>query len=303
MNFQALQYFIVAAECENFTKAAEKCYITQTAMSMQISKMEKELGFKLFDRDRQRVRLTTSGESFYRSARQIIDEFEQAVEQGQNMQQGEAGRVCAGISSGIEMLRVMPMLHAFKQKYPDVDLVLEQVRPRELEEQLACRHLDLAFCWGHEIRPIAGMETVEVYSSPVCVVMGGEHPLSREVEISPDLLKDQTAVMIEWRKPSDPYYRLNAAWRALGVEPLKTIMVSNLEEELAMLQLREAVAIAPNYVRNLALGGTLAYRPISMEGISSEIIHEVDAIARDDRSPAVSLLVKFIIEEHQKYSL
>ncbi|MDR2771118.1 MAG: LysR family transcriptional regulator, partial [Clostridiales Family XIII bacterium] len=52
MDIKGLQYFIAAAERLNFTTAAKECYITQTAMSLHISKMEDELGFKLFNRNR-----------------------------------------------------------------------------------------------------------------------------------------------------------------------------------------------------------------------------------------------------------
>ena len=72
MDIRGLQYFISAAECLNFTRAARECYITQTAMSLHIAKMEKELGFQLFSRKNHVVKLTPAGKDFYVRAQRIV---------------------------------------------------------------------------------------------------------------------------------------------------------------------------------------------------------------------------------------
>lgn len=64
MDIRGLKYFISAAECLNFTRAAKECFITQTAMSQHIANMEKELGFQLFRRNNRNVELTTAGRDF-----------------------------------------------------------------------------------------------------------------------------------------------------------------------------------------------------------------------------------------------
>ncbi|HVI39848.1 MAG TPA: LysR family transcriptional regulator [Anaerovoracaceae bacterium] len=65
MDIRSLKYFISAAQNLNFTKAASECFITQTAMSLSIAKLEEELNFKLFYRCNHRVKLTDSGEVFF----------------------------------------------------------------------------------------------------------------------------------------------------------------------------------------------------------------------------------------------
>lgn len=61
MDMKSLNYFVHAAETLNFTKAAKECYISQTAISLSIAKMEEELGFMLFDRNNRSIRLTPAG--------------------------------------------------------------------------------------------------------------------------------------------------------------------------------------------------------------------------------------------------
>ena len=69
MDIRGIKYFISAAECLNFTRAARECFITQTAMSQHIANMEKELGFQLFRRNNRNVELTPAGRDFYEQKR------------------------------------------------------------------------------------------------------------------------------------------------------------------------------------------------------------------------------------------
>ena len=61
---------------QNFTKAAEECYISQSAISQQIQSLEKELGVKLIQRERRKIELTQAGEYFYRNSLVIVSDFD-----------------------------------------------------------------------------------------------------------------------------------------------------------------------------------------------------------------------------------
>ena len=75
MDFKSLSYFVQAAETLNFTQAAKTCGISQTAISLSIAKMEKELGFQLFERTNRSMRLTPAGRDFFVWARQTMDVY------------------------------------------------------------------------------------------------------------------------------------------------------------------------------------------------------------------------------------
>ena len=75
MNSAQLQYFLAAAKFENFTKAAETLYISQPVLGRQISNLEKELGFPLFERNRKTVRLTKYGRVFEEFARDTVERY------------------------------------------------------------------------------------------------------------------------------------------------------------------------------------------------------------------------------------
>lgn len=73
-----MRYVVAVAELENFTRAAKKCLVVQSALSHQIARLEKELGARLFDRTSRQVRLTAAGEAFLPAARQALDAAERA---------------------------------------------------------------------------------------------------------------------------------------------------------------------------------------------------------------------------------
>jgi DNA-binding transcriptional LysR family regulator len=79
MDIRGLESFISVAEHRSFTKAANACFITQTAMSLRIAKLEKELQFKLFWRNHRSVTLTPGGRVFLEEARRLVARYEDAV--------------------------------------------------------------------------------------------------------------------------------------------------------------------------------------------------------------------------------
>ena len=80
MNFNQLEYFISAADNLNFTKAARECYISQTAMTQQIQALEKNLGVKLFLRDKHHIELTTAGSVYLKEARAMNNQIQEEME-------------------------------------------------------------------------------------------------------------------------------------------------------------------------------------------------------------------------------
>lgn len=87
MTDRQLANFLTVAEKQSFTAAAESLYISQSALSQQISQLEQQLGFQLFDRGRRRATLTEAGRSFYQNARKMREIYLSAVAEGQRLQQ------------------------------------------------------------------------------------------------------------------------------------------------------------------------------------------------------------------------
>lgn len=144
MTITQLYYVLAVAENQNFTKAAEKCFVTQPTLSMQIQKLEEQLEVQIFDRSKKPIELTAIGKKIVTQARTIVNEsyrIQDIVDQQKGFIGGEFK---LGIIPTI-MPTLLPMfLKTFIKKYPKVKLKIEELTTEEIIEQLKDGHLDAA---------------------------------------------------------------------------------------------------------------------------------------------------------------
>ncbi len=114
MEFHQLRYFTAAAELLSISRAAERLHVSQPALSRQIRVLEDELGTPLFDRIRQRIRLTEAGAAFLPRARQILQDAEQAVREVRGQFGGARASLRLGfITPILDDLVVPPRIFSF----------------------------------------------------------------------------------------------------------------------------------------------------------------------------------------------
>ena len=144
MTITQLKYVLAVAEYKNFTLAAEKCFVTQPTLSMQIQKIEEELSIQIFDRSKKPIQLTEIGQKIVTQAKNIVNEagrIQDIVEQQKGFIGGEFR---LGIISTI-MPTLLPMfLNNFIKKYPKVKLIIEELNTDEIIIKLKNGHLDAA---------------------------------------------------------------------------------------------------------------------------------------------------------------
>ena len=90
MNLKQMEYFVAAAEQLNFTRAAKKCFISQTAMTLQIQSLEEKIGVPLFVRDKHHVELTAAGKVYLNEARAILVRAEEAAKLARTAAEGRS---------------------------------------------------------------------------------------------------------------------------------------------------------------------------------------------------------------------
>ena len=144
MELRQLQYALQIAAERNFSRAAEKLHIAQPSLSQQLSKLEKELGVLLFQRNTSTVELTHAGASFVEHAQKIIDSVEQLRKEMADISQLQSGRVIVG-SMQITGSHLLPhVLPAFRAAYPQIDVVLLEDTSLNLEKLTASGQTDLS---------------------------------------------------------------------------------------------------------------------------------------------------------------
>ena len=144
MTITQLSYVLAVAENQNFTKAAEKCFVTQPTLSMQIQKLEDELDILIFDRSKKPIELTDVGRKIVNQARNIVNEsyrIQDIVDQQKGFIGGEFK---LGIIPTVMPTLLPIFLKSFIKKYPKIKLKIEEMTTDEIISRIKDGHLDAA---------------------------------------------------------------------------------------------------------------------------------------------------------------
>src|SRR5690606_1804109 len=144
MTITQLKYVLAVAEHQNFTKAAKKTFVTQPTLSMQIQKLEDELEIQIFDRTKKPIELTGVGKKIVEQARNIVNESDRM----QDVVDQEKGFIGGTFKLGIIptiMPTLLPMfLKNFSNRYPKVQLKIEELNTDEIIVKINDGYLDAA---------------------------------------------------------------------------------------------------------------------------------------------------------------
>ena len=144
MTITQLKYVLAVAEYKNFTLAAEKCFVTQPTLSMQIQKIEEELQIQIFDRTKKPIQLTEIGQKIVNQSKNIVNEADRIQDIVDQQKGFIGGEFRLGIIPTV-MPTLLPMfLNNFIKKHPKVKLIIEELNTSDIIEKLKNGHLDAA---------------------------------------------------------------------------------------------------------------------------------------------------------------
>ncbi len=195
MTLTQLEYTLAVAEEGNFTIAAEKCFVTQPTLSMQVQKLEDELGVKLFNRNTKPIALTPIGLKILSQAKTIVEEAKR-MDDVVSMEKGEVkGDFKLGIIPTV-MPTLLPLfLNSFIKKYPKVNLKIEDLNTSSIEEGLENGKIDA----GIAATPLENIKLIEkpLYYEPFVGYIPEIHPLSKLDTITPIDIENNDILVLE----------------------------------------------------------------------------------------------------------
>lgn len=144
MTITQLEYLIALDLYRNFVNAAESCFVTQPTLSMQVQKLEDELGVKLFDRSKHPVIPTNIGELIIAQARNVLQEHSKIIELVQDEKGIIKGNLRVGVLPTIAPYLIPRFLITFLKKYPDVNLIINELTTEQCIFQLKNDMIDCA---------------------------------------------------------------------------------------------------------------------------------------------------------------
>ena len=182
MTITQLQYVLAVAEHQNFTLAAEKSFVTQPTLSMQVQKLEDELDVLIFDRGKKPIGITEIGKKIVAQAKNIVAEAERMKDIVDQDKGFVGGDFTLGIIPTV-MPTLLPMfLSTFVKKYPKVNLIIKEQPTDTLIRNLQDKHLDAAIA----ATPLEVDFLVErpLYYEPFVGYVPPSHRLAQQKEIS-----------------------------------------------------------------------------------------------------------------------
>lgn len=185
-------------ETENITRAAERLFITQSALSKRIIAIEEELDTEILIRSRQGIRFTPAGEEVYRSSSAAARELEEMRTRLDSIRDKVCGTLRAGISINYALFRLPDVLASYHKKYPEVRLNIRTGRSQELYRNLSDRSIDIAVLRGDY--PWDGTKFLLSQES-VCVICSRENkgkPLTDYTYIGHQTDPLQSAQISRW---------------------------------------------------------------------------------------------------------
>jgi DNA-binding transcriptional LysR family regulator len=298
MDIKGLRYFIAAAERLNFTTAAKECYITQTAMSLHISKMETELGFKLFDRNKRVVELTDAGKDFLRYARTLLIDYSQAVQHSTGIAIGQEGTITVMIPSLMEGTVFLEHFRNFLTDYPDVTLNIKVENPGKMVGALKKGRIDLAISPPYEMEIDPDIQTVVLRRDPGMLIVSKQHPFATDGKtVTAALLEEENFIVTLDDETPATFRMVRKKWRESGFELRHYTGVQNMDEMLMLVELNKAIGIVPEFVRQSIRpnGGICVIDNVEYEGHAPELITAIGYLI-DSPNPVVDNLLKYMQE-------
>jgi DNA-binding transcriptional LysR family regulator len=185
MELRHLEHFLAVAEQQSFTRAAARIHLVQSALSVSVKSLERELGARLFDRTTHSVLLTDAGAALVVEARRTLAAAEAARDAVAAVRGGVRGTVRVGIMHSLALIDLAALLTRYHREHPDVQLVPSPAEggSAELARDVSEGKLDLAFASPHAGHP-NDLDVRTIATEEMLLACPPDHPLARRRRIA-----------------------------------------------------------------------------------------------------------------------
>jgi DNA-binding transcriptional LysR family regulator len=269
MDIRSLRYFVETARLSSFTQAAELLHVTQSTISKMVHQLEEELGTPLFVRDGRRLGLTDTGRIVYGRGQEMLATMRTLAAEVRDVQAVRRGTLTVGIPPMINLL-FTPVLKAFRERHPDITLVLREETGQGVERLVAAGELEI----GMTVLPVAPglpVATLPVASYPIWALAAAGTFQRQRRTLQLAALKDLPLVML-----TDDFALTRALRRAFaqaGFEPVVAAQSGQWDWLVEMASAGIGVALVPEpFIARLPDEALQAVRIVE-PGVPWEVAH------------------------------
>ena len=251
MDIQIIREFLDLAFTLNYSKTAERVFISQSALSKHIAFLEKELGVQLFVRSKHSVRLTPIGATLKDKFQSVIDEYDNALSIINQTTSNLQGTLRIGYLDAAVRNMLSETIHIFSGKYPDMKVSLSSYEVNELNEALMHDAIDIALCIAFPNTALShNVYFRPLYNDGISAFVSENNPLAKKDSIRFSELLDYPLIL-----PSPVQYPSYASiiTEHLQAAPKEAKIIcdfTNISTALIMVESEMGVSILPTNVSN-----------------------------------------------------
>ena len=286
VSLKQLRSFMVVADELSFTRAAERLYVSQPALSVQIASLERALGLSLFRRTSRSVELTDAGRSLAEGLPHVFGELGRALERAQRIHLRDRATLRIVYTASVAYQALPLLLDRFAVDHPEIRAVTKQEWSTQAVESVRAGTADVALV--REFTPVDGLAGEVVRLEPIAAFMSASHALARRGELRIVDLRDHVQVVVPGRLAPGFHSLLGRLCALRGFAPTEVEIESpdNREPLLAHLSRHpEHMFVGPVSMSNVTWDGVVQVPIVDQDAhMQLTLVWRVDAT-----SPMVEL--------------
>lgn len=292
MNDLQIEYFLAAAENLSFTKTANEKYVSQPAVSKQISALEEELGVSLFERGYKSTKLTAAGHTFASFFKKQKEDMELLAKDARESGKNDALSLRIGCGSGWQMADVLPeIIRRLKTREGDVRFWLESYEFNQIAPALNDGDIDLGITLHGAVVKLPSLEERILIKIPQMILYSPKHPLAEKEELKPEDFKNELFLVPRSNRSAYIIDLVNGFCEPYGFTP-QIHEVKNTESMFINVLGGTGVAITDLWAWQTVKDHCLALPLKSVYTISS-------VWRRDNPNPLLPVFLKELTEKFQ----
>lgn len=252
MYFKELRYVLAIKECGSISKAAEKLYLTQPALSRYIKNLEDSLDTKLFEKSGRKLILTDSGARYVATAYKMMDIYDELIHDLHVSNNTIRGSLRIGTTRQRGPMLLPRIIAEFSKTFPNVELTVYEDNSLTLETMLAEGDIDFIIAKG-PVSNIDSFERIPLFTEELILVTPGEKSFLKKyfgkgpipTSVKPALFKDETFILL---KPGHHTRNMSELiFTDAGFYPNHVMEISNAETVVRLVEQLQAVTFIPYY--------------------------------------------------------
>jgi LysR family transcriptional regulator, carnitine catabolism transcriptional activator len=276
ITLKQIKAFLAVAQSGSFTAAANRLHLTQSAVSVLISQLERQFGLRLFDRTTRLVQPTDAGRNFYSVAEKVLADLHHALSSSQELVAKKRGRVAVAATPLMASILLPKAIAQYTALYPGISVILKDTLAAQIQSKV--REGEVDFGIGTYEKSGRELSAETLMADTLVLICPAAHPLARKTRVAWRDLAGHP--LIELTRDNSVGQLVSDCLAEAGVGVHAGYEVSFLSTVVAMVDAGLGVAVLPSYAKPITRLYNIQVRKL----VDPEIRREISFLTRQGRS-------------------